>query len=123
MSEFFKNLRHTQIFILDKIIICLVLYLLVPTFAYSSYVKHSDPIYKVDKERVFKNEKGVSSDLQQKKQISGRVVDQDGFPLPGVAITVKGSPGVGVVTDAEGSYTITCDGENLLVFSYIGFKA
>jgi len=31
---------------------------------------------------------------QQKKQITGRVVDKDGFPLPGVTITVKEKRGL-----------------------------
>ena len=36
------------------------------------------------------NEEKNNSPGQQKKQITGRVVDKDGFPLPGVSITVKG---------------------------------
>ncbi len=57
---------------------------------------------------------------QQKKQITGRVVDKDGFPLPGVTITVKGKRGIGTVTDVDGFYKITCDSEEVLVFTYVG---
>lgn len=53
--------------------------------------------------------------------ISGRVVDQDGFPLPGVAVTVKGKAGVGTETDLDGNYSISCDSEDVLVFSFIGY--
>lgn len=60
--------------------------------------------------------------IQQNMHISGRVVDQDGFPLPGVSIAVKGKEGVGVVTDDKGNYSISCDGEEVLVFSFVGFK-
>ena len=65
------------------------------------------------------NEKN-NSPGQQKKQITGRVVDKDGFPLPGVSITVKGKKGIGTVTDVDGLYKITCDSEEVLVFTYVG---
>ncbi|WP_416365188.1 SusC/RagA family TonB-linked outer membrane protein [Petrimonas sp.] len=74
------------------------------------------------------NNNGVASesnilkiDQQQEIEISGRVVDQDGFPLPGVSITVKNKTGVGITTDAEGFYTLRCEREDLLVFSFVGF--
>ena len=54
--------------------------------------------------------------------LSGRVVDQDGFPLPGVAVSVKGKKGVGVMTDVNGNYSIRCDSEDVLVFSFVGFE-
>lgn len=57
---------------------------------------------------------------QQKKQISGRVVDKDGFPLPGATVAVKGKTGVGVITDANGKYTISCDDTDILVYSFVG---
>ncbi|MBP6794410.1 MAG: TonB-dependent receptor [Saprospiraceae bacterium] len=59
--------------------------------------------------------------LAQSRQISGVVNDATGSGLPGVSITVKGS-GIGTVTDADGSYTISNVNDNsILVFSYIGF--
>ncbi|WP_286832411.1 carboxypeptidase-like regulatory domain-containing protein, partial [Proteiniphilum sp. UBA5280] len=58
---------------------------------------------------------------QQRVKISGRVVDQDGFPLPGVAISVKERKGVGVATDAEGKYSIECGAKETLVYTYVGF--
>ena len=48
------------------------------------------------------------------------MVDKDGFPLPGVTITVKGKKGVGTVTDVDGFYKITCDPGEVLVFTYVG---
>lgn len=70
---------------------------------------------------VLPDQASVEKVVPEKVTISGRVVDQDGFPLPGVAVTVKGKKGVGVVTDTEGSYTITCDTEDILEFSCLGF--
>lgn len=54
--------------------------------------------------------------------ISGKVVDSQGEPLPGVNVTLKGHAGIGTITDLDGNYTIKVPkltGE--LVFSYIGY--
>ena len=55
--------------------------------------------------------------------VSGRVVDEKGHPLPGVAIVIKGTT-VGVSTDHEGKYSITLpDVQNVrLVFTFIGMR-
>ncbi|HEU5145363.1 MAG TPA: SusC/RagA family TonB-linked outer membrane protein [Chryseosolibacter sp.] len=53
--------------------------------------------------------------------VSGRVVDDEGLPLPGVNVIIKGTT-IGTTTDAEGRYTIDVAGEDAtLVFSFIGF--
>ncbi|MFD1629572.1 SusC/RagA family TonB-linked outer membrane protein [Pseudopedobacter beijingensis] len=57
------------------------------------------------------------------KSISGKVVDSKGEPLPGVNISIKGTQ-TGTVTNHEGGYTLTnVKQTDILVFSYIGFKA
>lgn len=54
--------------------------------------------------------------------ISGRVLDDQGDPLPGVSILVKGTT-TGVVSDLDGKYSLDVPDENLiLVFSFIGFE-
>ncbi len=53
--------------------------------------------------------------------ISGQVLDEDGNPLPGASIAVKGT-GTGVAADAEGKYTITVPDDGVLVISAIGFS-
>lgn len=58
---------------------------------------------------------------QQEIVVSGRVVDQDGFPMPGVQVAVKERNGVGVITDIDGKYTIKCSSNEILVFSFIGY--
>ncbi|HEX9600355.1 MAG TPA: carboxypeptidase-like regulatory domain-containing protein, partial [Mariniflexile sp.] len=54
--------------------------------------------------------------------ITGTVVSkEDGLPLPGVNIRVKGT-GIGAITDFDGNYSIKApSSESILVFSYIGF--
>ncbi len=56
------------------------------------------------------------------KRISGIVTSsEDGLPLPGVSILVKGTT-TGTVTDAEGKYAISVpDNGGTLVFSYVGY--
>lgn len=65
--------------------------------------------------------KFVQNVAQQRVKVSGRVVDQDGFPLPGVSITVKERKGVGVATDVDGKYSLECGANETLVYTYIGF--
>lgn len=60
----------------------------------------------------------------QNKVITGKVTDQkDGSPLPGVSVTVKGSPSIGGQTTISGTYSITVPATaKTLVFKYIGYK-
>lgn len=55
----------------------------------------------------------------QEKTISGNVTDQDGLPLPGANIIIKGST-TGTQTDFDGNYSITANVGQTLVYSYIG---
>lgn len=74
------------------------------------------------KEKTTINESNfVQNVAQQRVKVSGRVVDQDGFPLPGVSITVKERKGVGVATDVDGKYSLECGANETLVYTYIGF--
>ncbi len=52
--------------------------------------------------------------------VQGTVTDQDGGPLPGVNIIIKGTT-VGVVSDMNGKYQIETNSESTLSFSFIGF--
>ncbi|QEM10760.1 SusC/RagA family TonB-linked outer membrane protein [Mucilaginibacter rubeus] len=57
----------------------------------------------------------------QQKTITGKVTSaDDGKPLPGVSIKIKGTPN-GVITDGNGSYSIQASGGQVLVFSFISF--
>lgn len=57
----------------------------------------------------------------QNQSITGTVSDQDGLPLPGVNIVVKGTTN-GTQTDFDGNYTISASEGQSLLFSYIGYK-
>ena len=53
--------------------------------------------------------------------IKGRVVDENGNPLPGATVVVHGTT-LGVATDPEGRYTINAQPNDVLVFSFVGYK-
>lgn len=55
--------------------------------------------------------------------LRGTVTDDAGEPLIGVNIILASSPGVGTVSDFDGSFELTVQDQNdTLVFSYIGFQ-
>jgi TonB-linked SusC/RagA family outer membrane protein len=59
--------------------------------------------------------------LQQAIKVTGKVMNINGEPLPGVNIIVKGTTS-GVITDLDGNYTITVPGkESVIEFSFIGY--
>jgi len=53
--------------------------------------------------------------------ISGKVTDEKGVPLPGVSIGVKGTA-LGTVSDNSGNYSMSVEQGQVLVFSFIGYK-
>jgi len=56
----------------------------------------------------------------QQITITGKVTDNEGEPLPGVNISLKGTSN-GVMADADGKYSINVPAKGVLVFSYVGF--
>lgn len=65
----------------------------------------------------------AGSTWAQERTVSGTVTSaEDGTPLPGVSVVVKGTT-TGAVTDAEGNYRLTVpQGAGVLVFTFIGLK-
>jgi TonB-linked SusC/RagA family outer membrane protein len=55
------------------------------------------------------------------EDISGKVTDEKGTPIPGVVIVVKGT-NIHTTTGANGEYTIkTTSEKDIIIFSYIGY--
>jgi len=58
----------------------------------------------------------------QNWQVSGVVTAaEDGFPLPGVSVIVKGVSGMGTVTDLDGKFALKVPQGKSLGFTYIGY--
>lgn len=63
---------------------------------------------------------GVTSSFAQTKQVSGVVVGKDdGLPVAGAAVLVKGTR-TGATADADGKFTISAKPKDVLVFSFLG---
>lgn len=102
LSEIMRDFRLTSAFLL--------LSFLLPIFATAATSEESHY--------------AVSEPSEQMITITGRVLDEEGLPLPGVTIIIKGNPTQGATTDSSGRFSIMVpkEGETVLVFSYIGMK-
>lgn len=58
---------------------------------------------------------------QQTITVKGQVVDQDGEPLIGATVRVKGAQ-TGSVTDMDGNFQIDAASNATLVISYVGYR-
>lgn len=63
----------------------------------------------------------VQGTTQQRKKVTGKVLDELGEPLPGVAIQVVGTPR-GVTTDIDGTFSIEVTSADKLLFSFLGMQ-
>ncbi len=54
------------------------------------------------------------------EEIRGKVVDENGEPMIGVSILIKGTT-TGTVTDVDGNFSLNAKSGDVLVFSYIGY--
>ncbi len=54
--------------------------------------------------------------------ITGKVLDEDGVPLPGASVVIKGTT-VGTTTDFDGNFELEANMGSTIVVSYIGFNA
>ena len=63
----------------------------------------------------------VSLVLAQERAITGTVTDAtSGFPLPGVNIVIQGTT-TGTSTGIDGTYSITAESGDVLVYSFVGY--
>lgn len=54
-------------------------------------------------------------------RVSGTVLDEEGMPLPGASVMVRGTTN-GVVADFDGNFNIAVAAGEVLVISYVGFE-
>ena len=54
--------------------------------------------------------------------VSGTVTDQDGMPLPGATVVIKGT-NTATSADFDGNYTIAAKNGDVLVVSYVGYSS
>jgi TonB-dependent starch-binding outer membrane protein SusC len=84
-------------------------------------VRNDNLILIKDKNEPYENP-GFWNQTQQQRTVSGRITDQQGEPLPGVTIVVKGTT-QGTITDSNGEYSISnLSSDAILVFSFVGMR-
>ena len=71
-----------------------------------------------EKSTVSASAQGTS---QQRKKVTGTVLNEQGESLPGVAIQVVGTPR-GVTTDIDGTFSIEVTSADKLLFSFLGMQ-
>lgn len=77
--------------------------------------------YKITGNTVTINRAGETAQAV-KCLVKGIVLDQDGEPLPGATITVKGTSS-GVAADIDGNFAINVEGDNPVLFvNYVGMR-
>ena len=61
------------------------------------------------------------STTQGNRKITGTVVDENGEPIIGANVLLKGTSGVGTITDSEGKFNLQVSEQSILKISYIGY--
>ena len=75
----------------------------------------------VDNTVVVSPVKSTNQQQENKLTVAGKITDQQGQPLPGVNIIIKGTT-LGFVSDVEGKFTAICSRGDSLLFSMVGFE-
>lgn len=78
--------------------------------------------YRIDENSVILYTVEQSNQSKGVKRLKGIVVDTSGEPVPGVTIIPKSNPVKGVITDVDGNFSIDVISDEILTFSFIGFK-
>jgi len=63
----------------------------------------------------------VEDEIMAEIRVKGSVKDENGDPIPGVSILIKGTS-TGTVTDADGRFELEVEEDATLAISYIGYK-
>ena len=56
----------------------------------------------------------------QKHEISGKILDEEQMPIPGVNVVIKGTT-LGTITGGDGSFSMQATDNDVLVITYIGY--
>lgn len=88
----------------------------------SDVFAQTDVIYKIeDRQIILSKAEYLLEKSQQRKVVTGTVIELSGDPVIGVNIRVKGSPDQGTVTDIDGNFSIEATENTILQVSYIGY--
>ena len=57
----------------------------------------------------------------QRHQISGKILDEEQMPVPGVNVVIKGTT-IGTITSGDGTFSMQAADNDVLVITYIGYN-
>ena len=104
----------------SKIAVLAALSLLVPYSADARPGRKADPV--MMETSALQDETPQGSQDSKAINVIGNVADENGEPLPGATVILKGNTEVHAITDIDGNYQITVpDRWAILTYSYIGF--
>ena len=83
-------------------------------------LKDTDIRYTINDKTIILNLKSPSSEQQDKKMITGTVVDDMHEPIIGANVLVKGTS-TGVITDTDGKFILEVPANAILQITYIGY--
>lgn len=69
------------------------------------------------------NRNATTAAAQQQRTITGQITDEQGEPIIGATILVKGNASQGTVTDYDGNFTLVVPAGAELQVSYIGYRS
>ncbi len=82
--------------------------------------KQINKIINIDRiKRSEKNEKVIQIVIED-VDVTGKITDEDGQPLPGASILIKGTS-KGTTSDLDGNYSLTVPENSTMVVSFIGY--
>lgn len=114
-NEQIKNLEKKSISVENENIVNLIGNLLENTGLTFKQVDRNIIIYPT-------TDKSGKNFEQQTINVTGKVTDSSGSPLPGVTVVVKGTT-QGIITDGSGEYYLTnVPSEATIIFSFVGMK-
>lgn len=103
-----QTLRIIQVFSL------LFFLITIDVFGENSYSQYTNYVSLEDEKPM--------PDPAQQSRISGKVTDENGAPLTGVSVSVRGT-NVGVLTDIDGTYSVAVpQGATAISFSFVGMQ-
>lgn len=93
----------------------------------SEVLENTNYSYKIiDKQILIQQSEGklasVSGVNQNKKKITGKVLDSTGMPIIGANVIEKGTSSNGTITDIDGNFSLEVDANSIIVVSYIGYS-
>jgi TonB-linked SusC/RagA family outer membrane protein len=108
--------RDGKVFLQTRVFLVILMLSLSSVFTSHSAVTSNNP-------DISKNVNMLDGSIQQPQtnKLTGTVYDEDGLPVPGATVMIKGTA-KGTVTSVDGAFSINVDPGSILLVTFIGFQ-